>query len=1015
MSSPTWPKLQLFDFSPIRDPYYSSLDALYSDPSLLAIASTNTFLVLAVHNFFLKLVDPSSYVQHAYFAAFDDGYSISHLHPIPSSNLIVAVAERPSFPSLLKVFDLTKAVTLTLSSSLPSIKHHYLTQAQISYKDNAFPISCMLANADISCIAFGYTDGKVIIVRGDLLRDRGSKQRLVFQSVHPITGLHYNPQQDLFYVVTTSEICTIPTTGRNNCKPTTVLAPDAAIDLNCLAIDPFSHELIVADEKTICRYNHSTMTSSVSYPCLKSRVFRLPFKDYLLVVSAAQETNLANGRNNLISTVSILDMRNSIVSFNLILPNIRVTHVLQIMGDTAFISNDGVLHKLVEKPQHDQLELVVQRELFPLALELAKQQHQPPVEILSIMRAYGDYLYSKQNYDESIIVFVRCLEYFKLVNDTNELEDFVLIIITQFKDVSNIANLAKFLRRLYELDAASNEHITLLFCCYCKLKLTSELDSFIDDIDVSTDDSKFQDLNFQLIINLFEECGYSAQMIKLLHKLKQHSLIVGIQLDDLHVPDEALALAKSLPIDDLLNVLVVHSKLFLDSRPIETTQLLINVFTGKYKPVLASDAAGIVKDLAATDNKSNASNAANGHTHSIATQVSESLFPLNSYNSFMEYLSSSGRSLMENSIPHDPTYMPPRPSIVFTSFIDHQLEFVIFIEACLHAYEQQSVTTDLASLTETLLEQYLSLLHQCTHSKNDTGAEDWAQKAQALSSQHALTMDASRLLLLSHLYRFPLEGAPSASAPEQLSQKFTVLQIAGDVHACVALVTAAGNKCPELYKLMLNMASTSRENFEKIGEPGIIDLLDIIYTRKLMAPLEVLDVLCKHQTDGEEFVPVSVVNAFLSKHFDAQDEEISNDKKLIAHYEKESSKASHELSQIVSRPFVLDQKTCSECDLPLDFPLAHFKCSHSYHQRCLDAKSIVFRSLDDTDPSQKHCPQCANQIDDAMRIREALKMARDQYDIFKSRLEESTDRFKFMCGYLGKGLMDEEPTLVMQE
>lgn len=48
-------------------------------------------------------------------------------------------------------------------------------------------------------------------------------------------------------------------------------------------------------------------------------------------------------------------------------------------------------------------------------------------------------------------------------------------------------------------------------------------------------------------------------------------------------------------------------------------------------------------------------------------------------------------------------------------------------------------------------------------------------------------------------------------------------------------------------------------------------------------------------------------------------------------------------------------------------------------------------------------------------MKEALKLAREQYDTFKSLLEESTDRFKYMCDYLGKGLMDEEPILIMQE
>ena len=73
-------------------------------------------------------------------------------------------------------------------------------------------------------------------------------------------------------------------------------------------------------------------------------------------------------------------------------------------------------------------------------------------------------------------------------------------------------------------------------------------------------------------------------MLKLLYKLNQPNLIVDIQLNDLHKPKLALNYMKTLTIDDLLLILIDHSTNLLDSCPLETTELLINVFTGKYQP-----------------------------------------------------------------------------------------------------------------------------------------------------------------------------------------------------------------------------------------------------------------------------------------------------------------------------------------------------------------------------------------------------------------------------------------------
>ena len=205
--------------------------------------------------------------------------------------------------------------------------------------------------------------------------------------------------------------------------------------------------------------------------------------------------------------------------------------------------------------------------------------------LLRIQKLYGDFLYEKQENEASIDIYIKCLDLFeKLVDSQGEsvdqeddLDDFVMTVITKFKDAANIPNLTKFLFKLYELKEANNDHITLLLCCYCKLKMTEELDKFINDLDLD-EDNNLQDLNFQLIINLFKECGYFTQVIRLLFRLNQPNLIVGIQLNDLKQPRNSLNYIKSLPIDELLLILTEHSKTFLDDCPIAVSYTHLDVY-----------------------------------------------------------------------------------------------------------------------------------------------------------------------------------------------------------------------------------------------------------------------------------------------------------------------------------------------------------------------------------------------------------------------------------------------------
>lgn len=68
---------------------------------------------------------------------------------------------------------------------------------------------------DLSQVAVGFGNGSVAIIRGDLIHDRGARQRIVFESEEPVTGLEVQSGAvTTLYISTTSRILALVISGR---------------------------------------------------------------------------------------------------------------------------------------------------------------------------------------------------------------------------------------------------------------------------------------------------------------------------------------------------------------------------------------------------------------------------------------------------------------------------------------------------------------------------------------------------------------------------------------------------------------------------------------------------------------------------------------------------------------------------------------------------------------------------------------------------------------------------------
>lgn len=181
------------------------------------------------------------------FQAHDIG-SITHMKQVEGTSLLVTIAEDLSNEPVLKVWALDKIVKKT---GIPTCQ----STLSIQNGRRPFPISAFAALDDLSQLAVGFGNGAVTVIRGDLIHDRGAKQRTVFESEEPITGVEFRDVAKLttLYVATTSRILKLVISGKGQGQPARNVE-DAGCDAGCMTVDKSNGDIIVVRNDAIYYY-----------------------------------------------------------------------------------------------------------------------------------------------------------------------------------------------------------------------------------------------------------------------------------------------------------------------------------------------------------------------------------------------------------------------------------------------------------------------------------------------------------------------------------------------------------------------------------------------------------------------------------------------------------------------------------------------------------------------------------------------------------------------------------------
>ncbi|XP_027691427.1 vacuolar protein sorting-associated protein 11 homolog isoform X2 [Vombatus ursinus] len=487
---------------------------------------------------------------------------VTHLYQLKQHNILASVGEdEEGINPLVKVWNLEKrdGGNPLCTRIFPAIPGSEPTV-----------VSCLTVHENLNFMAIGFTDGSVTLNKGDITRDRHSKTQILHKGSYPVTGLAFRQagKTTHLFVVTTENVQSYSLSGKDYPR---IELDTHGCGLRCSALSDPSQDLqfIVAGDECVYLYQPDERG-----PCFAFEGHKLIahwFRGYLVIVSRDRkispksEFTSRDSQSSDKQILNIYDLCNKFIAYNSVFED--VVDVLAEWGSLYVLTRDGRVHVLQEKDTQTKLEMLFKKNLFEMAINLAKSQHLDSDGLAQIFMQYGDHLYSKGNHDGAVQQYIRTI---------GKLEP--SYVIRKFLDAQRIHNLTAYLQTLHRQSLANADHTTLLLNCYTKLKDSSKLEEFI-----KTKSESEVHFDVETAIKVLRQAGYYSHALYLAENHAHHEWYLKVQLEDIKNYQEALQYIGKLPFEQAESNMKRYGKILMHHAPEQTTQLL-KVLCTDYRP-----------------------------------------------------------------------------------------------------------------------------------------------------------------------------------------------------------------------------------------------------------------------------------------------------------------------------------------------------------------------------------------------------------------------------------------------
>ncbi|CAI5443623.1 unnamed protein product [Caenorhabditis angaria] len=466
--------------------------------------------------------------------------------------------------SLLKIWDPTQVG----EKNAPQLRR--VVRMSPLLATSAFPASSCAVHSSLSAIAVGYGDGSVLFYQGDVMGEKSlsSSRWLRIRESSVIEGavsglaIAFVPGgKTVIFVITPKHVFSYVLENRQVISKKKHEANGATTD--CWTFDESTGQLIVASREMVYFYDAD---QSVDIDGGVGRCLQLGRgHDKLQLVAAGQYLALLTKQNALIqkdaefmTMMTVYDVKGQYIGFSCSLPNL--CRLFVIGAQMLILGKDGTLSELAEKNLMTKLDILIKKNLYDVAIGIAKNSKDGGEQLKGIHRKYADYLYGKGDYDNAI----------------NEYKETIGMlepsyVIKKYLDGSKLAQLCVYLEAIHEQQKDNQNHTNILLNAYARRNEKKKLMQFVNRV-VERKNCDMRDV-FKILV----DWNYLPEASLLATKFEMHDEALTAIIEHMHNYQMAVKYIAKRPIDKALEHLEKFGRILLEKCRAETLVLLSDI------------------------------------------------------------------------------------------------------------------------------------------------------------------------------------------------------------------------------------------------------------------------------------------------------------------------------------------------------------------------------------------------------------------------------------------------------
>ncbi|CAB90157.1 E3 ubiquitin-protein ligase pep5 [Schizosaccharomyces pombe] len=794
-----------------------------------------------------------------------------------------------------------------------------VTTHKFSINESPYPIIAVSQSPIDKTIACGFGGGLVSCYHGNPLRERGIKNSYSHNLGEPITGLTYlDDQSSVLFIATTNKtyslsgksLSCLDNTGVSlNCSSSCKTTPLQSREKNSSSfVCTRSSGLTFYDSKRekICftfpgEKHYMTVMGSILALCYTPTLGTDSSTNEGLKKSFSSSSSIRKAdasRNPAFPPrLLLVDLSRNLIVWEGHLKDVAVS-ILPLKHGFLVVTADDNVFELKRITLQEEISLLCQKMMYNLAISLAKKENMDIEFRESLMRDYASFLFRRGDFSASMDWYIRSIKSIDIPS-----------VCLEFLKAQEIKQLIRLLEELIKTGLATSDHRLLLLSCYVEIHDSPSIRKLIDIGEIDFD----QAFKICYDSNLLDEAKHLAI------RFNNNERVLDVLVESEQY-SEALRFFESLPPSNLLPLLLKYGRVLLDKLPEKTTNIFIQFYSNSHRG-----------DLSTSESKGELKTAKSLRQTYLSllpyAQVANFSLPPSLY----EISPSQEENQRAALFSEDVSYTAPSPQTCFHIFLNHNSELISFLEGIL-----PNASPNYKTLINTCL--FEAYIRESFASSNVEKQEFWQEKSNSLLKKVEKNVDLNAVFLISQILGFD-DGVRFVQGKSgQTLDIFRSFCQQNDIERALKMVRVHGPDQQELYIMMLNCFA-SLENVDSWYQ-DINEIVNIIVSQRLISPTQLLDILGKSVNIKLEHISDSMQSVL-----DNYRESISKQNEAIEMGKRDIEEITSQLSILRTRAFVVQESKCSTCGIDLELPMVHFRCGHSYHQRCVEDECIRCRWL----------------------------------------------------------------------